>query len=160
MATVEFVVYGKPQQRGSKRALPAGGKPGARPLIIDDNRKSGPWMLEVKEAAARAFSGELMMGPVILACRFYFARPKSHYNKSGVSTKAPVYHTQKPDLSKLTRCLEDALKSIIWRDDSQVFHYGTGHGKYWTDEQARVVVSITQLPERPGISAPPTTPDG
>jgi Holliday junction resolvase RusA-like endonuclease len=33
---------------------------------------------------------------------------------------APYYHTNAPDATKLIRSTEDALKKLVWQDDSQV----------------------------------------
>ena len=153
--TIAFTVYGTAQSRGSKTPWNPRRKDGSlvlradgRPVIatMDDNKKSKNWMAEVRAAAAGAFSGELLTGPIELTCAFYFARPTSHYgtgrNSGKLKPSAPIDHTQKPDLSKITRAVEDAMTKVIWRDDSQINRYGHGHGKHWTFEQSRVEIKI------------------
>jgi Holliday junction resolvase RusA-like endonuclease len=53
-----------------------------------------------------------------------FPRPKGHYKggKYGTALKAnaPPFPTVRPDATKLIRPAEDALKGILWRDDSQI----------------------------------------
>lgn len=119
--TLTFTVHGKPQPRGSKKAfLPPGAK---FPVLTDDNPRSRPWMNSVAAtaAAARVDAGiGLFDGPVRLTVEFHFARPKSHFGKRGLKSSAPAWHTIRPDTTKLLRGLEDALKGVVWRDDSQV----------------------------------------
>jgi len=60
-------------------------------------------------------------GEIMLCTYFQFARPKSHYRTGKyageLKDSAPKYHTQKPDVTKLVRGVEDALSKIIYRDD-------------------------------------------
>lgn len=152
---IRFTVHGRPQQRGSKRAtlIPdkKGGfrkRPDGKPIIVarDDNEKSGDWMNSVRAAAAEHRDGELLGGALRLTCWFYFQRPKSHFgsgrNADRLKPSAPAHHVQAPDLSKLIRCLEDALTGVIWVDDRQVCGYGSETGKFWTTtgECAEIVI--------------------
>lgn len=129
--TLTFEILGKPQPRGSKRAFI---RPGMRhPVITDDNRKSKPWMQEVAAVAREAMNGNgLIDGPVVMYVNFYFCRPKGHFGKKGLRASAPKAHVVKPDCTKVLRCLEDALKGVVWRDDSQVTeqHVTKGYGEY------------------------------
>jgi len=91
------------------------------------NKRQKPWMADVKASAWAATEGIFyrpLTGAVILKVQFQFTRPKSHYgsgkNAGQVKGSAPKYHITKPDLTKLTRAVEDALTGVIWRDDSQV----------------------------------------
>lgn len=145
--TISFTVYGRPQQRGSKQAMVryAGGKPVVKngrvaTYAMDSNKRSGSWMAEVRSMAAAAYAGELLAGPVTLACRFYFARPKSHYGAKGLKASAPLIHTQTPDVDKLLRAVADSLTGVIWRDDRQAWEVaGT---KFWTEHAERLEVEI------------------
>lgn len=147
--TISFTVFGKPAQRGSKRAFPFKRKDGRLAVAVsDDNVRSKDWMHNVSSAAAEAFRGELLTGPVSLSVQFYFCRPKSHFrsgdNVGVLRALAPDRHTQKPDLCKSIRAIEDALTGVIWRDDSQICQYGVVW-KAWTCEQARADVTVTEL---------------
>jgi len=114
--TISFVVYGEPIPQGSTRAfIPKGWK---RPIITADNKRTKPWRQDVKAAALEAMekANVPLMGKgvaVSLACHFYFVRPKSA--KSSV-----IHKTTRPDLDKLVRSVGDALKGIVYEDDSQV----------------------------------------
>lgn len=155
---VSFTIYGRPQQRGSKTPWNPRRKDGSlalrpdgRPIIatMDSNKKSKDWMQQVRAAAAEAFQGDLLSGPVILSCVFWFDRPLSHLrtgrNAGHLKESAPAHHTQTPDLSKLVRCLEDGLTGVVWRDDKQVIGYGQETYKRWTTEAARCDVKIVEL---------------
>lgn len=148
IAMITLTVYGVPQSRGSKKALPMGGKFGGRPMMVDSNKKSGPWMEEIRLAAGRAYNGPLITGAVRLTCVLYFPRPKGHFgtgkNAGVLKATAPEFHTQKPDMGKCIRAVEDAMKGVVWRDDSQVVSYD-GSSKQWTSEQARVEITIEEI---------------
>lgn len=147
-------VYGTPQQRGSKSPYVPKHKdgslvtrPNGNPLVVvrDSNKKSGDWMTAVRQAAGEVWQGDLLDEPLILQVRFWFARPKGHYgtgrNAGRVKPSAPRRHAQEPDLSKLVRCLEDALTGVVYRDDRLIASYRRT-GKAWTTGSAGAVVRI------------------
>ena len=118
---IAFTVYGRPAPAGSKRVLPAGGRAGGRPIVVDDSKRSRPWKQDVAATAAAAMNGRpLLEGPLGLELVFYVSRPKSHYGALGVRPSAPAWPTVKPDVLKLARAVEDALTGQVWRDDAQV----------------------------------------
>jgi len=119
--SVVFTVYGKPQPAGSKRVVPAGGKRGGRPLVIDAAKHSRPWKQEVAGVAELTMEGRaLLAGALVVELRFYMARPRGHYGAHGLRALAPVAPTVRPDLLKLARAVEDALTGIVYHDDSQI----------------------------------------
>lgn len=118
---ITFTVYGHAAPAGSKRALPAGGRAGGRPIIVDDSRRSRPWKQEVAGVARDAMlEHDLLDGPLCLVLRFYVPRPRSHLGKRGLLPSAPAWPAKRPDLLKLARGVEDALSSIVYRDDAQI----------------------------------------
>ena len=144
MTPIHFVVYGKPQQRGSKTPWLPRHKDGSlvmkngRPVIatMDSNKNSKAWMQSVREAAIIALpSGfELIHMPVRLAVEFHFARPQSHFgsgkNAGTLKATAPRLHAQSPDLDKLCRCLADALIGIVIADDKLIYSWNAQ--REWT----------------------------
>lgn len=154
---IEFTVYGRPQPRGSKAAVPIPKRGGGwvtaengRPITAakDSNPRSKDWMNSVRAAAAEAYHGPLLTVGMRVSFRFFLSRPKCHYgtgkNSSKLKDAAPPAHIQKPDCDKLIRCIQDALKGVIWRDDCQVTGY-FDTGKYWTDSQERATIRIETL---------------
>lgn len=111
---VSFHVAGVPQPGGSKRHVGNG-------IIIDSNPKAKDWKQLVAFHAARACPAPLD-GPLALTITFLRQRPKVHYRRDGRIKPGALHEfpTTKPDLTKLLRSTEDALKGIAWRDDSQV----------------------------------------
>jgi len=116
-----FTVYGHAAPAGSKRALPFGGRAGGRPIIVDDSKRSRPWKQEIAGVARETMDGrELYDEPLALVLVFYVPRPRSHYGARGLRPTAPEYPAKRPDLLKLARGVEDALSSIVYRDDALI----------------------------------------
>lgn len=122
MLIVEFEVVGKPEPGGSKRAF-HNAKTG-KTHVVDDNDKVMPWRDSIVTAAMAQYNGPLVEAPLSLEVTFRLPRPKGHFGsgkKAGeLKEKAPIWHTKKPDRTKLLRALEDALTGVIWRDDTQI----------------------------------------
>lgn len=144
---VEFSVIGIPQPRGSKRAMP--NRAGGRPLMVDTNSKSAPWMATVAAEASKAMKGKpLLDGPLVLSVAFLFPRPKSHYRSGKRSAElrddAPKRHGKKPDCDKLLRAIGDAMTGVVYRDDAQIT--GISAGKFYDDAGGRVDIWIHDNP--------------
>lgn len=160
MRSFKFIIYGKPQQRGSKQASLIPDKKGGwiknaagKPIVVarDMNKNSKDWMAAVAQQCGTVMhdaNESPIVGAVRLSLKFYFRRPQNHYgsgkNASVLKATAPKYHTTTPDLAKLVRCIEDAMKGIVWVDDKQVCVYGEIE-KAWTEEQARAEVLVEEL---------------
>jgi Holliday junction resolvase RusA-like endonuclease len=141
---IEFQVIGIPKGAGSKNAFPL--KKWIERICPECNHKwsvkdffgkvavqdaSGEagkaWRSEVTSVAFKTMA-DLGAAPlqdaVILRAEFIMPRPKHHYgtgkNSAILKDSAPRVHTSAPDATKLIRALEDSLKNICWRDDSQV----------------------------------------
>lgn len=143
---ISFVVYGKPQPAGSKRAFkhPSTG----RIVVTDDAKGSRPWKQEIAGAALEAMAGrDPFTGPVWVDLYFCVARPKSHYgagrNADKVRPSAPRYPAVKPDVDKLSRAVMDALTGTVIKDDALVVgKYASKH--YGLPE--RVVIHVCEAP--------------
>lgn len=144
---LSFIVPGKAEPGGSKRALPIRGKPGARPIVVDANPKVHAWRDRVASYAAKARVGMAVLdGPLRLEVTIRRLRPKGHYGKKGLNKKGreTPYPTTKPDTTKLLRAIEDALNGIVWRDDAQVVEQVAR--KVWGDQQ-EAEIRITPMEE-------------
>lgn len=117
-----FYVPGKPGTAGSKKAFPIRrGGVFVRNIIVDDSGAAGKaWRSSVQDRARGACGSPMLDCPIKLTTTFLVQRPKYHYGKHGLKPNAPKYPTTKPDCTKMLRAVEDALKGIVWRDDSQV----------------------------------------
>lgn len=145
---IEFTVYGKPAQMGSKKAFYAPKL--KRAFVVDDNsEKRKAWAHAVSCEAADAMHGRVLIDePVRLLVEFFFARPATHFgsgkNAGRLKATAPVRHAQSPDLDKLVRCLGDALTGIVYRDDKLVCELTAS--RHWTEGQECAIVRV-QLAE-------------
>lgn len=141
--SVAFVVYGKAEPGGSKRWLPAGGRSGGRPIIVDANRRTKDWQRAVAYAAGAVMNGQALLDrPVRLTLRFYVTRPAGHFTTTGALSAHGRRHPfpdVRPDLTKLTRAVEDALTGIVLRDDARVVQQDVA--KLW-GEPARLEVEV------------------
>lgn len=142
-----FVHKGKPEPQRRPRA--AATPYGAR---VRDDPKNQTYGDRIRWAWRDAGSPDLGAAPIVLVCRFYFARPATHWNSKGQLSAAGLrnpYHTsaRDGDLSNLIKAIEDALNGLAWVDDRQVIGYA-GSRKAWTQhpqEPARVEVSARAL---------------
>lgn len=145
---IEFFVPGMARPAGSKSAFkhPQTGKI----IVTHANAKTKDWMDSVKWFAIEHTN---RMVPVIEAVRltltFLKPRPQNHYgsgrNAGVLKSSAPQYATTVPDLTKLTRAVEDALTGIVWRDDAQVVKQVTDKRYCRGDEKPGVQITIETL---------------
>jgi crossover junction endodeoxyribonuclease RusA len=118
--TVVFVVAGVPRPQGRKSAITRHG----RTVVVESGRALlNPWRQAIAGQAAGAIA-EPFEGPVRVSLTFVMPRPKSHY-RSGrhadeLREDAPLAHSHRPDIDKLTRAVLDALTPIAFADDGQV----------------------------------------
>lgn len=122
MTPISFFVEGIAKPAGSKRGFYA--KKIKRVIITDDCAKSKDWKIDVKAAAALAYTGPLIDLPLAVKFTFLIRRPKCHYrtgkNAHLLRDSAPKFPTTKPDVLKLARGVEDAMTGIIYTDDSLI----------------------------------------
>lgn len=140
--TIEIWVPGVPQPGGSKKGYynPKLG----RVMITEANKKSAPWRAVVSQTASEAVS-QMLEGPLTARFDFVFPRPKGHFgsgkNASVLKKSAPLFPAVKPDATKVLRSTEDALKGILWRDDSQIV---TQYVTKRYGEQAGALIRVRQ----------------
>lgn len=125
---ISFFVPGIPKPGGSKDGFY--NKELGRVLITEACKGSANWRSTVALYARQNYSGPPLKGPLKLEIMFYMPRPKHHFgtgrNADKLKPSAPSYHDVMPDATKLMRSTEDALKGILWDDDSQVALQTTG----------------------------------
>ncbi|MFD7793562.1 RusA family crossover junction endodeoxyribonuclease [Streptomyces sp. NPDC059759] len=117
-----ITVHGTPGPQGSKTHNAAG-------ALYESSAKVKPWREAVKSAALDGIAyDESWMPldePVRLDVVFTLRRAKHHYgtgkNAGVLKASAPQFPTGKPDLDKLVRSTQDALKDAgVLHDDSVV----------------------------------------
>lgn len=123
-STIQLRVWGIPAPGGSKNAFPFKRKNGTLGVsVVDAGKGNKAWRkLVALEGIMVMRDRPILLGPLILDCTFIMPRPRSHFNtKGGLHPWAALaYHMKTPDLTKLLRSTEDALKGIVWKDDTQV----------------------------------------
>ena len=122
----DFFFSGMPRTQGSMRNV---GRRGGRAVLVHSNALL-EWRASVIEQARAQFARTTALtGALKVDMRFYLSRPKKHYGKKGLRSKAPVWHYQRPDKDKLERAICDALTHAgVWLDDAQC----TG-GEIWKE---------------------------
>ena len=107
LRSVRFAVDGKPEPKGSARAVKS--KSTGRPVLLMGGDKASArrlksWATAIGWAARAAWTGPAIAGPVYLSAHFI----------------VPGKATRPPDLDKLQRTVLDALTGIVYVDDAQV----------------------------------------
>jgi len=113
--TITFEVPGNPVPQPRARISTRGGfgrayTPGDHPIHA--------YRAAVAAAARAAGATPTDAVPITLIVDLVFARPKSHYRKSGLKPDAPKL--PRPDCSNVLKGLEDSLNGVAWVDDTQV----------------------------------------
>lgn len=144
--TLSFFVEGSPAPGGSKRYVGKSKRTGHAILIDMGGKRNKVWRACVAEAA-RALEAAPLEGPLELTCTFVMPRPGKHFYKDKkrrgqLRSDAPHWHTKAPDTTKLLRSTEDALKGIVWKDDSQVARQ---HASKAFGERTGALIEITTL---------------
>jgi len=120
-----FFVAGRPSPGGSKSGYPFQDNEGRlRVRMAPASKYTKQWMQTVAATARNEYTGPCFAQPIILEFKFTLARPKKHYRTGKFSEElradAPDWHETMPDLTKLIRSTEDALKGIVFVDDALV----------------------------------------
>lgn len=134
---VTFLAAGQPAAQGSKRHVGNG-------VMLETNPNLKSWRSVV--AAACPMEAPLAC-PVSLDIEFRYSRPKSHYGRRNgqpyLKDTAPLYKTSAPDLDKLVRAVNDALKGIAFVDDALVAAITVV--KVYTESTTGAYITITPL---------------
>lgn len=141
MKPLEFFVPGIPAPGGSKKGFV--NVHTGRVAIVDDAKRNKDWKAVVALAAERAMRTACIESPLTcpldVSMIFYMPRPKGHYctGKHAALVRPKFIGAvpdKKPDVLKLARSTEDAMKEIVWKDDCQTIsltlrkHYGVNPG--------------------------------
>lgn len=137
---VRFVVPGAPrpwQRAGERIAKSRSGKQFIHHYVTKET--------ETQESAMRLFASQAMQGrpplegPLDFQLAVFLAVPPSwSIKKQEAALRGELYPTGRPDLDNFAK-LKDALKGIVWIDDSQVTDE---HGWKRYSAEPRLVVEV------------------
>ena len=116
LTSFSYFIEGVPVPQGSKSVSRSG-------HLYDVNAKTlKPWRKLIAETIRAKDPDVVIDAPVSLSVVFYFPRPKSHFNKSGLKSSAPTSMQTTPDLDKLLRAVGDgvATDAGLLKDDSRI----------------------------------------
>jgi Holliday junction resolvase RusA-like endonuclease len=111
-----ITVYGDPAPQGSKKFV---GVINGRGMLVESSKRVKPWRAEVERAAREATQGAAPLdGNLVLRMVFTMPKPLSSPKRKR------TWPNKKPDVSKLCRSTEDALKTAgAIADDSRIVEY-------------------------------------
>ena len=135
---IEFTVYGEPVAQGRPRATTINGR-----VKMYDPKKSSEYKNYIRLVASQHAPKELLDGPLQLTVRVYRPTLKSFSKKKKkLAEEGKIRPTTKPDTDNYIKGIKDALKNVIWKDDSQVVDLQVS--KYYS-EKPRIEVKIEQI---------------
>lgn len=132
---IKFTVFGEPVAQGRPRFLRKTGR-------AYDPEKSRTFKDYVRLASLEVKPDVPLDGPLSLVVTVYKSVPKSLSKKKQAAALAgELQPTTKPDLDNLIKGIKDAVKGIIWKDDSQVVNL---YAAKWYSDRPRVEVTIKE----------------
>lgn len=123
---LSFFAAGVPAPGGSKKSFVSAST--GKMVVLDTCKRNKPWRQVVAGAARETLVVEglrfPLTAPLGVSFAFTFPRPRLHHGRGRLACRvklsAPSYPAVRPDLTKIVRSTEDALTSIVWKDDSQI----------------------------------------
>jgi Holliday junction resolvase RusA-like endonuclease len=138
---IQFTVYGEPVAQGRPRATTINGH-----IRMYDPKKSSDFKNYVRLVASEHRPDKLLEGPISLTVKVYKKTLKSFSKKKiAAAESGQLRPTSKPDVDNYVKGVKDALKNVIWKDDSQVVDL---HISKWYSETPRIEVTIVPLEEQ------------
>lgn len=139
MSTYTAVILGEPVAQGRPRFSRQGGF-----VKAYDPAKSRDYKSYVRLIAAQNAPDSPVEGAIEFSLRIYRAIPKGMPKYKREAAKAGTLRpVTKPDVSNILKGVEDALKGVWYKDDSQIVGYGV-LGK-WYDERPRIEIMMREL---------------
>ncbi|OPX87750.1 MAG: Endodeoxyribonuclease RusA [Pelotomaculum sp. PtaB.Bin104] len=138
MAEIRFTVWGEPVAQGRPKFARIGNH-----VTTYDPEKSRTYKSIVRDEAIKVKPDKPLEGPLILTVAAYKSIPKSlSKKKTQQALEGELRPTIKPDLDNVVKGIKDALKGIIWRDDSQVIWL---FASKWYSDKPRVEVEVEEV---------------
>lgn len=135
---IQFTVYGEPVAQGRPRFSSQGGF-----VRAYDPAKSKDFKKYVQLVAAQNRPEQLLTGPIAMKVVIYKSTLKSFSKKKiEAAERGDLRPLTKPDVDNYVKGIKDALKSIVWKDDSQVVEL---HISKYYSSSPRIEISIQEL---------------
>lgn len=135
---ISFIVYGEPVAQGRPKFTTISGHAKAY-----DPEKSKSYKERVYYEALKVKPDKLLQGPLSITVIVYRSIPKSLSKiKHQLAANGYLRPVTKPDLDNVIKGIKDALKAVIWQDDSQVVVIV---GEKWYSDNPRVEISISEV---------------
>jgi Holliday junction resolvase RusA-like endonuclease len=137
---IRFTVYGEPIAQGRPRATTINGH-----VRMYDPKKSRDYKNYIRLAASEHKPEKLLEGPLSMKVKIYRPSLKSFSKKKAeMAEKGELRPVTKPDTDNYVKAIKDALKSVIWKDDSQVVEL---HASKYYSQNPRIEIEIKELLE-------------
>lgn len=137
---IKIEVLGEPVAQGRPRATTRNGK-----TRMYDPEKSRDYKDYVRLVAAQNAPIKPISGAVRMVLYVYRPIPKSFSKKKREKAVGKELRpTTKPDIDNYVKGIKDALKGIIWNDDSQVVEIIAAK---WYSENPGIEIMIEELQE-------------
>jgi len=135
---IEFTVYGEPIAQARPKATTINGH-----VRMYDPKKSRDFKDYVKLVASENAPRSLLEGPLSMRVQIFRPTPKSFSKRKTAQAEAgEIRPITKPDVDNYIKAIKDALKNVIWKDDSQVVQLIASK---WYSERPRVEVLISPI---------------
>lgn len=135
---IEFTIFGDPVAQGRPKFSTAGGF-----VRAYDPKKSKDYKDYVKLAAAEKAPDQLLEGALAIVIKVFRPMPKAFSQKKIAAAEYGLIRPiTKPDADNYLKGIKDALKNIMWKDDSQIVD---AHVTKWYSWKPRVEVQITEI---------------
>jgi Holliday junction resolvase RusA-like endonuclease len=139
LSTYTAVILGEPVAQGRPRFSRQGGF-----VKAYDPAKSRDYKSYVRMIAAQHAPIIPVEGAIEFSLRIFRAIPKGMPKyKREAAKDGRLRPVTKPDVSNVLKGVEDALKGVWYKDDSQIVGYGV-LGK-WYDERPRIEIMMREL---------------
>lgn len=142
---INILVVGEPVAQGRPKFSARNGF-----IKAYDPAKSRDYKDYVRLAAAEQMQGkELLQGALKLSICIYRTAPQAIAGKPKKAEEAErgdIRPTTKPDLDNYVKGVKDALKGVVWGDDSQIVDYIQPFGKFYS-AKPRIEIMVKTITE-------------
>jgi len=134
-------IYGLPVAQGRPRARALRLPNGIITASVYERAEDKDWKRTVLSQALDAKPPAPVEGPLSMSLAFLLPRPKSLPRRAR-------HHVKKPDADNLAKAVTDALRGVIYRDDSQIvaLHVTKGY-----DLAPGVVIKVERVVDQPAL---------